>query len=161
MFSQTKVQFIPSKLLAGVILLPYAAAIFLSLTHEIYLPLKVSICLICTLAGFYHLLSRALLRSRFAITSLVVSNENLSIYFSNEDAINGLILGKSFISRYLCLLTVKHAPLIDSRLAFISAYTSKSHILVTPLNLECPDSFRRFRVFSKFGNINIKHRDAV
>jgi hypothetical protein len=57
------------------------------------------------------------------------------------------------------LVTVKHSSPLTTRYKLISILTSKSHLLLTPLNVTCDNEFRRFRVIARFRNNPYKNKD--
>lgn len=152
MFNQTKVKFIPSKILAGVISLPILASISLLITHEVSLVVKALFVFLLLLCCYYYISDLALLRTRKSVTELSISPYTLQLRGCDWGPIEACIEGRSFINKYFCLLTLKHQPLLKTKRPYLPSFFSKSYILITPLNVKCTEEFRRFRVFAKLGN---------
>ncbi len=155
-FNQTKLTLVPSMFLAVVLSLPYLSAALLILAHDAPNYLQALLCLLVFVSGYIHICRNALLNTHHAVTDIIISEDKIKVRIANNQGFEALIIGRSLISRYACLLTLGHEPVNHSKPPLLNRLSSRSHLLITPYNVACLDSFRRFRVFVLFG----KHSDC-
>jgi hypothetical protein len=149
-FNQTNVKLRPSYALAGILTIPLVAATVLLIIHAVPLALKLLLISLLFVAGAYYVAKIALLCLGNAITQVSISDKQILIQGKHWEPIDAYIEGRNFVNRHCCIITLNHAPIIDTNSVF-SALTSKSHLILTSLNVECSNSFRRFRVFLSLG----------
>lgn len=151
MFNQTELIFTSSKALAGVLSLPFIAALVVIASHELSLLLKLCLSLAIVIYGFNFISRYALISLNSSITKLSATNHSLVVHTKGNDTVYGEIYGKSFISRWFCIITIKHPSPAISRFPIIEDWFNTSHLIVTKFNTQNTEQLRRFRVLIKFG----------
>lgn len=153
MFNQTSLELKPSYLVAGVITLPYLAALYLVCTHEINWLVKLSLVLIILCIYGYQVMHSALLRTNTSIKSVTITAKEICIHFDSKEKYRARLLGKALVSRFFCLIYLKHEPSQSpTQNKLFSALTFHQQIIIVcPENVTCQQSYRRFRVLLRFG----------
>lgn len=153
MFNQTKLQLKPSNLLAGAILLPYLAALFLVGTHEIYWLAKLTLMLFIAGLGIYHIVHIGLLRTSTSIQAVSITSSEIFIHYDSPEKYRAQLLGKALVSRFFCMLYLKNESGEYCAQHKLSQGLQRHQqlLVICPSNVTCPESYRRLRVFLRFG----------
>lgn len=141
MFDQINLQVRPSLVLSAIIALPCIAALILIVTRDV--PIIVTLILSLFISGIavYYIALCGLLRLKNSILRIGINKNELMLFDLNGKKIQVNLLPGSFITPWLCILV-------------FSNRTDKEtfQVLLCRKNIESPDEFRRFRVWSQYGN---------
>jgi len=141
MYDQITLEFKPSVYLCAFIVLPCVAAIILVGTRNTPLLFNFALSLAILGGGAYYTRLYALLNLKQAIHKIKLSQKTLTIFNSSHHASNVTLHKNSFISPWFCILNF----------SITEGKTKACIVLLCKHNIRDQDSFRRFRVWSKYG----------
>lgn len=141
MFDQINLELKPSLLLATFITAACLSAVILIGSRDIPLILMFLLLLIFLSTNLYYVSLLGTLKSNHSITLIRIYQNEITLFNSKDQYFRANLSANSFITPWGCLLVFSSTT---GRRAKI--------VLVSKLNIKNNNDFRRFRVWSKFGN---------
>ena len=141
MFDQITLELKPSAYLSAFIVLPCAAAILLVSTRNTPAILSFAILLAILGGGAYYIRLYVLLNLKQSIHRISLFQNILTIFDASQKTSIVTLHKNSFITPWFCILV----------LSIAEKKTKTRTVLLCKHNIADQDSFRRFRVWSKYG----------
>jgi hypothetical protein len=141
MFDQINIECKPSIFLTTLISLPFVSASLLVGSRDIPILMMILAFLIFLRVNLYYINLLCTLKLRSSITHIRLANNKLTLIDKSKQCLNVALSDHSLITPWCCIL-------------LLSSNTSKKLkvVLICKPNVKSHDEFRRFRVWTKFGN---------